>query len=285
LLHDLKPLLEQSAWRGHSRLRSPSTKDRLGVETDANQLELALLNLVLNSRDAMPEGGTVTIRASRELPGRNQAPMVRLEVRDEGQGMSREVLRRATEPFFTTKSAGSGTGLGLAQVFGIVRQSGGSMSIDSEPGNGTAVALLLPLLRPSRAARRRCTAGPGGAGCRPADHPVRRRRRRAQFRLAGAGRSRLCGRNGLRRSTAVEIARNADASLLVIDFAMHGMNGAEVIDAVPRHPSRPAGADDNRLFGHQSGRCGNSGATQAIRGQRPAERRTRRDRRGRIESE
>ena len=254
LLNDLKPLLEQSAGAA-IRVEIALDEDGLCVESDANQLELALLNLVLNSRDAMPEGGMVAIRARREPPRRNQVMMVRLEIRDEGQGMPREVLRRATEPFFTTKSAGSGTGLGLAQVFGIVRQSGGSLSIDSEPGRGTTVALLLPscdLPEVPAGDAQAAAAADADAGQRiilcDDDDAVRSFVARALDEAGYVVETVSDGR------TAVEIVRNADASLLVIDFAMHGMNGAEVIGAVRAiRPGLPVlmitGYSDTRAVG------------------------------------
>jgi nitrogen-specific signal transduction histidine kinase/CheY-like chemotaxis protein len=119
---------------------------------DTTQLDNALLNLVINSRDAMPDGGTITIRAenvtledhrARDLdiaPGR----YVAIEVTDSGMGMSPEVLAHAAEPFFTTKDIGRGTGLGLSMVDGFVRQSGGGMEIVSALGKGTTIRLLLP---------------------------------------------------------------------------------------------------------------------------------------------
>lgn len=110
------------------------------VRSDANQLELAILNLVINARDAMPEGGRIQI-AVRPSSKDNY---VELSVTDNGMGMPKDVADRALEPFFTTKPAGKGTGLGLAQVFGAARQSGGSVEIDSEPGRGATVRLILP---------------------------------------------------------------------------------------------------------------------------------------------
>jgi PAS domain S-box-containing protein len=115
---------------------------------DANQLENAVLNLAINARDAMPEGGTLTISTARErleeAPGQPAGEFVAITVSDTGEGMPAEVVERATEPFFSTKPLGKGTGLGLAQVYGIARQSGGSLSIDSEVGRGTAVRILIP---------------------------------------------------------------------------------------------------------------------------------------------
>jgi signal transduction histidine kinase len=111
------------------------------VTSNAGQLELALLNLAVNARDAMPDGGTLAIatRPAR-VPG-----CIELTVRDTGQGMPETILERAMEPFFTTKPVGKGTGLGLAQVFGIVSQSGGSMIIDSAEGVGTTITMTLPV--------------------------------------------------------------------------------------------------------------------------------------------
>ena len=117
------------------------------VVVDANQTENAILNLAVNARDAMPEGGVLTLRtcnaAADAAAGRPEDTVV-LEVRDTGVGMPREVVERATEPFFTTKETGRGTGLGLSQVYGFIRQSGGDLGIDSTPGEGTVVSIRLP---------------------------------------------------------------------------------------------------------------------------------------------
>ncbi len=117
------------------------------IEVDAPELELVLLNLCVNARDAMPDGGTVTIRAENApalQDGELQGDFVRLSVIDPGTGMSPEVLTRVFEPFFTTKDVGKGSGLGLAQVHGFAQQSGGGVRIVSEPGRGTTITLLLP---------------------------------------------------------------------------------------------------------------------------------------------
>jgi signal transduction histidine kinase len=121
------------------------------TRVDPNQLELALLNLALNARDAMPLGGRLTISAHRErigvgdVPGLPPGEYVCIAERDTGEGMDDVTLKRATEPFFTTKGAGRGTGLGLSMVDGLVAQSGGAMRITSQAGAGTTVELWLPV--------------------------------------------------------------------------------------------------------------------------------------------
>ncbi|MFA9200355.1 MAG: sensor histidine kinase [Cypionkella sp.] len=115
---------------------------------DRNQLENALLNLAINARDAMPDGGTLRIAVA----GADQPGLVQLVVADTGVGMEPEIAERASEPFFTTKPVGQGTGLGLSQVYGMVEQLGGTLEIESAPGTGTRVRLLLP----------RAAVAPGG---------------------------------------------------------------------------------------------------------------------------
>ncbi|HEY1044649.1 MAG TPA: histidine kinase famiy protein [Telluria sp.] len=120
-----------------------------GCMVDPTHLEMALLNVLINARDAMPDGGKVTVATAvladpAEIMAHGLAPgkYVMLCVRDEGQGMAPDVLRRATEPFFTTK--GPGTGLGLAMVHGFVQQSNGRLELESEPGAGTLVRIMFP---------------------------------------------------------------------------------------------------------------------------------------------
>lgn len=127
------------------------------VEIDSNQLEIALLNLAVNARDAMPDGGKLSIEtfnldlrnaahaAAENLP---RGEYVAINVRDTGVGMPPEVVARAFEPFFTTKSVGQGTGLGLSQVYGFVRQSGGQVRISSTATSGTTIRIYLPAARP-----------------------------------------------------------------------------------------------------------------------------------------
>jgi PAS domain S-box-containing protein len=125
------------------------------VEVDVNHLESALVNLAINARDAMPGGGKLTIEAAnvfadddyvRLNPEVNQGQYVVVCVSDTGTGMPKDVLARAFEPFFTTKEVGQGTGLGLSQVYGFVKQSGGHVKIYSEPGHGTTIKMYFPRL-------------------------------------------------------------------------------------------------------------------------------------------
>ena len=127
--------------------------DAGACEVDPAQFGSALLNLVVNARDAMPDGGALIIRsrkvtldareAGQHVDGQPGNYLV-VEVADTGMGMPAQVLERATEPFFTTKEVGRGTGLGLSQVYGFVRQSGGFLTIESEPGTGTTIRIHLP---------------------------------------------------------------------------------------------------------------------------------------------
>ncbi|MES2472051.1 MAG: ATP-binding protein [Pseudomonadota bacterium] len=127
---------------------------RGAILCDLNQMENVILNLAINARDAMPDGGKLTV-ATRDVTlsapppdveGENFTPgaYVSLSVSDTGIGMPDEVRRRAVDPFFTTKPLGKGTGLGLSMTFGFVRQSGGYLGIDSKPGKGTTVTILMP---------------------------------------------------------------------------------------------------------------------------------------------
>jgi two-component system cell cycle sensor histidine kinase/response regulator CckA len=136
-----------------SELKIATEPDLWHVMVDQHEFEQALFNLVTNAKDAMGDGGTVTIRA-RNVPEREtqkiehrefvRGEYVLIEVADTGSGMSREVMDKIFEPFFTTKAIGKGTGLGLASVYGMVKQSGGYIYPDSEPGKGTTFRIYLP---------------------------------------------------------------------------------------------------------------------------------------------
>ncbi|WP_018387269.1 MHYT domain-containing protein [Ancylobacter sp. FA202] len=144
------------------------------ARVDANQLELALLNLAVNARDAMPEGGVITIAARDEVvpaPGSNAVAepgglrpghYFCLSIGDSGSGMDAETLARAAEPFFTTKGVGKGTGLGLAMVHGLAAQSDGRLVLESKPGLGTTATIYLPVAEVARAAATASVEDEGG---------------------------------------------------------------------------------------------------------------------------
>ena len=132
---------------GHIEVQMNIAEDIWPVEVDAGEMELAILNLCLNARDAMADGGVIRIRVENvQGEGENGAPadFVRISIADTGHGMSPEVQARAFEPFFTTKDISKGSGLGLPQVYGFAQQSAGRVAIASEVGTGTTVTLLLP---------------------------------------------------------------------------------------------------------------------------------------------
>ncbi|GBR44776.1 ATP-binding response regulator [Neokomagataea thailandica] len=132
----------------------PVPEDFPAIWTDPGQLEMALLNLCVNARDAMPRGGVVRISVRAVACCRDGLPSecereqaIAIDVQDEGEGMSPEVVARVFDPFFTTKPVGKGTGLGLSSVYGFVRQCHGDVEIDSTPGQGTRMTLVLPMVR------------------------------------------------------------------------------------------------------------------------------------------
>ena len=127
------------------RLALEYDSDLWPVITDVSELETALVNLVINARDAMPSGGTVTIAAHNVAAARPDRPdLVAISVEDTGQGIAPDVLDRIFDPFFTTKPVGKGTGLGLSQVHGFAHQAGGTVKVESELGKGTKLTILLP---------------------------------------------------------------------------------------------------------------------------------------------
>jgi len=131
---------------GQIELAASLAEDVWPVLVDRNQMDNALLNLAVNAQQAMPDGGTIrfTTRNVGDGTGPTPGEWVLIEVADTGAGMSPEVSRRAFEPFYTTKPMGEGTGLGLSQVYGFIKQSNGNVEIDSEVGKGTTVRIYLP---------------------------------------------------------------------------------------------------------------------------------------------
>lgn len=196
----------------------------LWAATDASQLEFAILNLALNARDAMPKGGPLTLKAGASDDGR----WVVITLRDTGHGMEPNIAERAIEPFFTTKAADRGTGLGLAQVFGTVKQSGGSMDIDSIPGRGTTVRLRLPASAPAASvcdgSVSHALDGVAGGSILLVDDEAEVRAIMAEA-LASAGYRVDEAANG---ELALAALRTRPYDLLLTDFAMPQMNGAEL---------------------------------------------------------
>jgi PAS domain S-box-containing protein len=201
------------------------------VTADRSQLELALMNLVVNARDAMPEGGRITLSAGDcELDGED-SPFVCLSVRDEGEGMDSRTLSRAIEPFFTTKGVGKGTGLGLSMVQGMVEQCGGRFALTSEEGKGTTATIWL---KASHAADRVSAEGA------PAKRVPRSRPLRilavdddpivllnTATTLTDMGHEVLQADSG---PAALDVLAREEIDLLLTDYTMPKMTGAELID-------------------------------------------------------
>jgi two-component system cell cycle sensor histidine kinase/response regulator CckA len=221
------------------RLRMAADDDLWDVEADRGQLEQMLMSLAINAREAMPEGGELTISAANsvahELPGPSPRA-IRLTVADTGRGMAREVAAHAFEPFFTTKAvSGHGVGLGLATVYGIVTQARGRIDIDTAPGRGTTVTVLLPAVRrasdddPSPGAPR----GHGETALVVEDaDAVRVLTGRL---LYAAGYQVISVESG-----AVALERLDAADVLITDVVMPGMSGVELaVAARERRPGLP----------------------------------------------
>jgi signal transduction histidine kinase len=227
LLANVEQLVERTISNRHRfTVEADSAADC--VRSDLTQLELALLNLAINARDASPEGGTIILRVTVEGEDRQ---LVRFAMIDHGVGMDEETRRRALEPFFTTKPTGRGTGLGLAQVFGVVEQSGGTVEIESEPGSGSTVSLLLPICEADEAQVTRAIAN---EAAEPSVRSLRLlvvddepdvRATLAQM-LSEAGHSVDSVGNG---KCALAALRSDRFDLVVSDYLMPGMNGAELI--------------------------------------------------------
>ncbi|HEX4683767.1 MAG TPA: ATP-binding protein [Gemmatimonadaceae bacterium] len=205
------------------------------VEADRGQLEQALVNLVVNARDAMPDGGIVSI----ETRHANDAELL-LVVRDTGLGMDSATRERLFEPFFTTKSAGNGTGLGLATVYGIVRQANGSIQVRSEPGEGAEFRISLPrTMRPAttpRVRERRPTSTIAAAGTillvedeSVVLESVRRTLERRGHRVIAA-------RTSAEALRAFDL-HAAEVTLVLSDAVLPGMSGPELLAHI--HVRRP----------------------------------------------
>ena len=246
--------LLQSSMGGSVRLDTRLRPDLWPALVDPTQIELIILNLAINARDAMEVGGSLTVATDNITLGRPDRPeepppgdYVLIAVTDTGSGMTQEVRDRAFEPFFTTKDVGKGSGLGLPQVFGFAKQSGGGVAIETSLGKGTSVRVYLPRAEERRRVSRLSAIDspaepPSDAYGRRIlvvddDPPVREitatmlRTMGAEVLEAGSG------------GAALELldGDGDGVDLLVIDFAMPGMNGAELAAAChKRWPDLPA---------------------------------------------
>ena len=240
--------LLQSTMASHARIETELAPDLWGAMIDPTQIELVILNLAINARDAMEVGGVLTVSTANAVlgqPRRAEEPppgdYVMVAVSDTGSGMAPEVLAKVFEPFFTTKAVGKGSGLGLSQVFGLAKQSGGGVRIDTAPGAGTSVKVYLPRCDDIAAPRPAVREPPLGVDGRPVvllvddDSAVREITAGMLDELgyavveAGSG------------GAALEfLQQRPDVDLMLLDFAMPGMNGAEVArEATSRRPHLP----------------------------------------------
>jgi signal transduction histidine kinase len=241
LVDSMVEMLRRSLGPG-IQIKTDFETDLPPTRVDPNQLELALLNLALNARDAMPLGGRLTISAHRErigagdVPGLQPGDYVCIAERDTGEGMDEVTLKRATEPFFTTKGAGRGTGLGLSMVDGLVAQSGGAMRITSQQGAGSTVELWLPVaeaeaierprpVAPQRVQESRC--------CRVLvidDDPIVLAGTAAMLEDLGHTATEVdSAEQGLKI-----LQSDASIDLVITDHAMPGMTGTELAKRIRR---------------------------------------------------
>jgi signal transduction histidine kinase/ActR/RegA family two-component response regulator len=252
LLEGLREMLAPTLGAGIA-MRVAAGQDLPMLLADKGQLETVLVNLAVNARDAMPDGGTLRLAAAAEAvldtkahpAGLAPGGYLRLSVSDTGTGMGAATLARASEPFFTTKPPGQGTGLGLAMARGFAHQSGGGFLIESAPGQGTTVTLWFPVeavsvLGASGPALPGSTALSGSAPTRVLvvddDAMVREvlagQMEEQGYRVAQAG-------DGL--EALAQLDGGAMVDLLISDFAMPGMNGLTLIqEARRRRPELPA---------------------------------------------
>jgi PAS domain S-box-containing protein len=243
LMDEVRDLLS-AAMGADIRLEFDVAPDLPPVMADLSQTELAILNLAINARDAMPDGGRLLIECTmREAPDGMLPPgsYAVIAVRDSGQGINPEILSKVFDPFFTTKALGKGTGLGLSQVYGIAQQSGGTARVESRVGSGTTVELWLPLApqalaeeAAARAAEPLRTAGPARILVVEDDPGVR------QFIvecLEMAGHRVTQADHGEAGLAQID---GAEPDLMIVDFLMPGMNGAQLAAEVgKKRPDLP----------------------------------------------
>lgn len=209
------------------------------ILTDPNQLEMAILNLVVNARDAMPSGGRIMLRASEESLPSGKGPLspgryVRIAVIDEGEGMDAKTLEQAITPFFTTKGVGKGTGLGLSMVQGLASQSGGRLMMKSSLGEGTTAELWFPVATVEQATEA------------AADRPQQDENAPRRLRIVAVDDDGLVLMNttlmledlghtvfeAMAGPEALEILRKQQVDLVICDHAMPRMTGAQLAQAI-----------------------------------------------------
>ncbi len=248
LIRGMGGLLERTLG-GTIRIVTGTEPGLWAARVDPNQLEMALLNLAINARDAMPGGGTLTIRSANSPDGAAGRPAglapgdsVCIAVADTGSGMTDEVAARAFEPFFTTKGIGHGTGLGLSMVHGLAAQSGGMATLDTRLGAGTTVTLHLPRAGAADTAVEQREAPPPRPA-RPATILVAEDE--ALVRMTTATILEQAGYRVMEADGGAEalevLEREPGIDLLLTDYAMPGMTGLELMRRVHAgHPGLPA---------------------------------------------
>lgn len=246
VVHSTEQLLQRTLGE-HVQLVSSLSESLAPVLIDPGRLEQVLINLAVNARDAMPDGGLLRIdtanvevdeHTAAARPNLEPGPHVRLRVSDTGTGMPAEVAARAFDPFYTTKPAGKGTGLGLATVYGVVQQAGGYAQLYSEHGMGTTFTALLPVTeqranRTSQEASTKQLQGEATILVIEDEGALREVTRRI---LAAAGYSVIVAGGG---REALEVAsRHGEIDLLISDVIMPEMHGPQVAQRIRRE--RPA---------------------------------------------
>ncbi|WP_293855321.1 PAS domain-containing protein [uncultured Alsobacter sp.] len=239
LLHGMRDLIASSIG-ARITLRIEAEPGLPAAFLDANQFELAILNLCVNARDAMPDGGTLTISATPAWD--EETPLIQVTVEDTGKGMDDDTLRRAVEPFFTTKHVGAGTGLGLSMVHGLAAQLGGSFTLASLLGTGTTATLLVPVAKaPAPRARNTRPKAPAPA---PAslrillvdDEELVRAGMAEMLRELGHS---VAEANGGAKALGM-LSSGQDFDILVTDFTMPNMSGVDLARlAGERAPNMP----------------------------------------------
>ena len=235
-LRNLSMLIDES-FPANITIETDIPSDLWVVEIDPSELQLALLNLGSNARDAMPSGGVLRISARNQAVKDDRLGLsgryVAIEIADNGLGIPPEVLPRVFEPFLTTKEVGAGAGLGLSQVHGFVHQSGGAVDIESEPGKGTTVQMYLPAARAPTAA-----ASPGPEGVYRATGVVLVVEDEPDLaNLVGElfGQWQLESKVVHRASTALTLLREGEkVDLVFADIMMPGMNGLELAEIMKK---------------------------------------------------